>query len=122
MSDVAEVEGISEATLNWRKQTKLRGRAVPGPKPSNTDQRTAEAATPELAIRCSRQDLAPACQTLAFRVEQYFNNLSASGKYKRHGLQLSKPCLLVHSENYFSLLAIKHKHLANRLPAIFTGN
>ena len=44
VSDLAKMEGISEATLyNWRKQARLRGRAVPGPKPNNTDQWSAEA-------------------------------------------------------------------------------
>ncbi len=44
VSAVAQMEGISEATLyNWRTQAKLRGRAVPGPKPNTTDQWSAEA-------------------------------------------------------------------------------
>jgi putative transposase len=38
VSQVAKMEGISEATLhNWRKQARLRGRAVPGPKPNHAD-------------------------------------------------------------------------------------
>jgi len=44
VADVAKMEGISEATLyNWRKQARVKGRAVPGPKPNNTDQWPAEA-------------------------------------------------------------------------------
>src|SRR5690606_17183215 len=44
VSALAKMEGISEATLyNWRKDARLRGRAVPGPKPNNTDQWSAEA-------------------------------------------------------------------------------
>ena len=44
VAEVAKMEGISEATLyNWRTQARLRGRAVPGPKPNNTDQWSAEA-------------------------------------------------------------------------------
>ena len=44
VSELAKMEGIGEATLyNWRKQARLRGRAVPGPKPNNTDYWSAEA-------------------------------------------------------------------------------
>src|SRR5690606_12751553 len=44
VSDLAKIEGISEASLyNWRKQARLRGRAVPGPKPNDTDQWSAQA-------------------------------------------------------------------------------
>jgi transposase-like protein len=44
VSSLAKMEGISEATLyNWRKQARLRGRAVPGPKLNHTDQWSAEA-------------------------------------------------------------------------------
>jgi len=44
VSDLAKMEGIGEATLyNWRKQAKLGGRAVPGPKPNNADQWSAQA-------------------------------------------------------------------------------
>jgi transposase len=39
-----KIENISEATLyNWRKHVRSRGCAVPGPKPDNTYQRSAEA-------------------------------------------------------------------------------
>jgi len=44
VSEVAEMEGISQATLyNWRKQARLKGRAVPGPKPNNAEQWSADA-------------------------------------------------------------------------------
>lgn len=73
VSDVAEMEGISEATLyNWRKQAKHRGRAVPGPKPNNTDQWSAEAklATVIETASLSEAQLHEYCREKGLFVEQ----------------------------------------------------
>lgn len=73
VSQVAEMEGISEATLyNWRKQAKLRGRAVPGPKPNNTDQWSAEAklATVIETASFSEAQLNEYCREKGLFVEQ----------------------------------------------------
>ena len=44
VSEVASVEGISEITLyTWRKQARVSGRPVPGPKPNHADEWSAEA-------------------------------------------------------------------------------
>ena len=44
VSEVSAIEGISEITLyNWRKQARLTGRPVPGPKPTHADAWSAEA-------------------------------------------------------------------------------
>ncbi|GFZ84732.1 hypothetical protein GCM10011403_30140 [Pseudohongiella nitratireducens] len=73
VSDLAKVEGISEATLyNWRKQARLRGRAVPGPKPNNTDQWSAEAklATVIETATMSEAQLNEYCRQKGLFVEQ----------------------------------------------------
>lgn len=73
VSDLAKMEGISEATLyNWRKHARLRGRAVPGPKPNNTDQWSAEA---KLAVVIETASLSEAqlneyCREKGLFVEQ----------------------------------------------------
>jgi transposase-like protein len=73
VSALAKMEGISEATLyNWRKQARLRGRAVPGPKPNNTDQWSAEAklATVIETASLSEAQLNEYCREKGLFVEQ----------------------------------------------------
>jgi len=73
VSALAKMEGISEATLyNWRKQARLRGRVVPGPKPSNTDQWSAEAklATVIETASLSEAQLNEYCREKGLFVEQ----------------------------------------------------
>lgn len=73
VSDLAKMEGISEATLyNWRKQARLRGRAVPGPKPNNSDQWSAEAklATVIETASLSEAQLNEYCRAKGLFVEQ----------------------------------------------------
>ena len=81
VSELAKMEGISEATLyNWRNQAKLRGRAVPGPKPNNTDQWSAQVklATVIETASLSEAQLNEYCREKGLFVEQVKNWKDAS--------------------------------------------
>ena len=73
VSALATKEGISEATLyNWRKQARLQGRVVPGPKPNHADQWSAEAklATVIETASLSEVQLNEYCREKGLFVEQ----------------------------------------------------
>ena len=73
VSEVAEMEGISQATLyNWRKQARLKGRPVPGPKPNNAEQWSAEAklATVIETASMSEAQLSEYCREKGLFAEQ----------------------------------------------------
>lgn len=72
VAELAEIEGVSQPTLyNWRKEAKLRGKPVPGPK-SNADAWSGEA---KLAViietaTLSEQELSVYCRERGIYPEQ----------------------------------------------------